>query len=145
MANPNNVLISIWPTYADAILNGTKTVELRKRVPQIEVGAQMWIYATRPIGAVVGVAVITAVTRGRPSLIWEQHGDQSGVTHSEFQTYFRGMEQAVAIELADARRIEPVSIEELRDLKHGFHPPQVMVRLTEREVSELTLRSEPLP
>jgi predicted transcriptional regulator len=54
----SDALISIRPGYANAILDGTKTIELRRRVPELVSGTRLWIYATRPTAAVVGVAPI---------------------------------------------------------------------------------------
>src|SRR4051794_32919901 len=49
VAEETDAIISIHPSYADAILAGEKTIELRRRIPNISQGARLWIYATRPI------------------------------------------------------------------------------------------------
>jgi hypothetical protein len=63
----SDAIISIHPGYADAILDGTKTIELRRRVPELANGTRFWIYATRPTAAVVGVATISDVKRAHPA------------------------------------------------------------------------------
>ena len=117
--------ISIHPRYADAILSGEKTIELRRRVPQLTSGMTLWIYATRPTGAVVGLATIQDVIRGRPATIWKQHRAEVGVDYASFKAYFDGAEEAVAILLDVARRVGPITIDQLRRIRDCFHPPQV--------------------
>lgn len=137
MSEPSDAIISIRPTYADAILAGTKTIELRRRVPTVRSGTRLWIYATRPIAAVIGVATIADVTRAHPRTIWRRHADASGVDHASFQAYFHGAQEAVAILLAAARRVSPVPLDRLREIRESFHPPQVLIRLTAPEAKTL--------
>jgi len=50
----NEVILAIKPKYARTILDGTKTVELRKRFPQgIE---RIFLYATAPEKSIIGYA-----------------------------------------------------------------------------------------
>jgi predicted transcriptional regulator len=133
----SDAIISIRPSYADAILEGTKTIELRRRIPSLANGTRLWIYATRPTAAVVGVATITDVSRASPQTIWKKHKDATGVDYASFEEYFLGAEEAIAILLATAKRISPITIEQLREIRASFHPPQVLVRLTRAEAKAL--------
>lgn len=132
-----DAIISIHPTYADAILSGQKTIELRRRLPELARGTTLWIYATRPTGAVIGVATIENVSRGRPLAIWRKHGRHAGIGYDTFKDYFAGAPEAVAISLGFATRVDPITIEQLRDVRDHFHPPQVLVRLSELEAAAL--------
>ena len=132
-----HVIISIHPRYADAILDGTKTIELRRRVPELANGTQLWIYATRPTAAVVGLTTITEVNRAHPRTIWQKHRNGAGVDHASFKEYFLGAREAVAILLGTTKRVGPISIEELRKVRDRFHPPQVLLRLTGGEAKIL--------
>ncbi|EEI27723.1 hypothetical protein [Corynebacterium glucuronolyticum] len=40
---PRSLLISIRPTFVEQILTGTKTVELRRKKPQLRPGATVYI------------------------------------------------------------------------------------------------------
>jgi predicted transcriptional regulator len=133
----SDAIISIHPGYANAILNGTKTIELRRRVPELTNGTRLWIYATRPTAAVVGVATISDVNRAHPRTIWQKHRNGAGVDHASFMEYFDGAQQAVAILLDAVKRVRPISIRELRDIRDRFHPPQVLLRLTNAEAKAL--------
>jgi predicted transcriptional regulator len=133
----SDVIISIHPGYADAILDGTKTIELRRRIPELANGTRLWIYATRPTAAVVGVATIADVNRAHPSKIWEKYKKSAGVDHASFKAYFDGAQEAVAILLGAVKRIGPITVEQLREIRAGFHPPQVLLRLTDAQARAL--------
>lgn len=132
-------IISIRPNFAEAILSGSKTVELRRRIPPIEVGTRLWIYATRPISAVVGSAVVDRIIRGTPDGVWAACAGEAAIERADFDAYFDGAAAAIGLELCDIRRGKPVAIEELRQMRSGFHPPQVITRLTQNEVVALKL------
>jgi len=133
----SDAIISIRPGYVDAILDGTKTIELRRRVPELSSGTRLWIYATRPTAAVVGVATVSDISRARPNTIWRKHRDKAGIDYASFMEYFRGAQEAVAILLATVKRVGPITIEELRQVRDRFHPPQVLLRLTRAEAKTL--------
>jgi predicted transcriptional regulator len=132
-----DVIISIHPNYAYAILAGKKTVELRRRVPDLSSGTRLWIYATRPVGAVIGVATIEAVARAHPTTIWKKHGNGAAVDYASFKAYFTGAHEAVAISMASMRHVGPIRIDQLREIRDNFHPPQVLTRLTASESEAL--------
>jgi predicted transcriptional regulator len=130
-------IISIHPKFANAILAGTKTVELRRRIPPVMIGTRLWIYATQPVGAVIGTATIEAIVRGTPEVIWNLCADRAYVSRPEFDRYFSGTSQAIGISLRGAQKIEAIEIERLRNWRIGFHPPQVMLKITASEAKSL--------
>lgn len=134
---PSDAIISIRPKYAEAILCGEKTVELRRRIPAISVGTRLWIYTTLPVGAITGTAVVHQIRRGTPGEIWREFRAHAGVNRSEFRNYFGHAIEAVALILVQPKRIAPVHIEDLRQRWSGFHPPQVIARLTASETKSL--------
>jgi len=123
--------------YADAILVGKKTIELRRRMPELPSGTRLWIYATRPTGALVGFVTIQEVARAHPTTIWKRHRDGTGVDYASFKAYFNGAKEAVAILLAAAQRVGPINIDQLRKIRDSFHPPQVLTRLSATEAKAL--------
>ena len=120
MPDATDAIISIHPDYADAILAGKKTIELRRRIPEVPSGTRLWIYATRPTGAIIGFVTIRDVARAHPATIWKKHRSGTGVDHASFKAYFNGAKEAVAILLAAARRVSPITIEELREIRDSF-------------------------
>lgn len=138
MTPESDAIISIHPRHANAILDGAKTIELRRRIPTLSIGTRLWIYATRPVGAVIGMATVERIVRGEPEEIWLEFGDQTGINRIDFDAYFNGAGEAVGLLLVDAQRsAEHVDMEQLRCLRDGFHPPQVMMAISSHEAQLL--------
>lgn len=97
----------------------------------------MWIYATRPAAAVVGIATIDTIFRGTPQAVWETYSDRIAINRHDFDRYFEGTSEAIGIRLSSIQRVHPISIERLRSWKEDFHPPQVLSRLTKTEAKGL--------
>ena len=136
-------IISIHPNHADAILAGRKTIELRRRIPSLPLGTRLWIYATRPTGAIVGIVSIRDVSSAHPSKIWEKHQDAVAIDYATFSSYFNGSKEAVAILLASAKRIRPIAVDQIRQIRDHFHPPQVLTFLSSTESKALRKIASP--
>lgn len=118
------LLLSIRPRYAHAILNGTKTAEIRRQRPAVHPGTLVIIYATKPVGALVGTARISDIREGSPAEIWEQHQHSTGVTKSEYDSYLAGADTAHLLFLHRVQRLEPLlTLEQIRSAT-AFQPPQ---------------------
>ncbi len=137
MADAGDAIISIHRTYADAILSGTKTVEFRRKLPEISCGIRLWIYATRPTAAIIGFATVRGIDRASPSMIWRKHRASAGLNHSAFRAYFEGAHEAIAILLSAVHPIGPMDVKLLSKVRTSFHPPQVLTRLTASESTTL--------
>jgi predicted transcriptional regulator len=134
----NDAIISIRPRFAEAILTGQKSVELRRRVPDLCIGTRLWIYATRPMAAVIGSVIVSEVHKGTPATIWKDFSAVAAITKFEYESYFDGSSEAVAIELQDAERNNPIHIEVLRNIWEGFHPPQVLHFVAPKKIKKLS-------
>ncbi|NYD85757.1 putative transcriptional regulator [Cellulomonas oligotrophica] len=97
-------MMSIRPPFADAILEGTKLVEFRKRRLAPDVTTVL-IYATLPVGRVVGVFEIAGYDVGSPTAVWERHKSHAGIGRAGYRDYYRGSNQAVGLLVRDARRL----------------------------------------
>ena len=99
MARPQTrrvALLSIHPRFARAILEGSKTVELRRaRLP--EDVSHIVVYATSPVQRILGWFEVSSVERDRPSKLWRRHGTSTGVSRHEFRAYFAGANEGTAI------------------------------------------------
>ena len=87
-----DVLCSIKPKYVELILNGSKTLELRRKFNRDLVNSSIFIYATHPVMAVVASATITKIETLEIFEIWRQYEGQSGVNEAHFFDYFKGCE-----------------------------------------------------
>lgn len=144
MAKPGDAIISIRPNFAAAILSGSKTVELRRRIPPLEIGTRLWIYATRPIAAVLGSAITEAIVRGTPDAVWEAYAEQAAIGRDDYDRYFDGAKEAIGISISSVRAIAPINIQQLREMRDGFHPPQVIAKLSNAEAKKLYAWSKPV-
>ncbi len=97
----------------------------------------LWIYVTKPVGAVLGVAEVKEIVAGTPAEVWARCNGSAGLDRSEFDRYFDASESAFGLVLASVRKGLPATMDTLKKLRPGFHPPQVMTRLTDDEAESL--------
>ena len=77
MTNPATVrrtlLLSLRPRFAQAILSGAKTVELRRRPVNAPPQTPIILYASSRTMAIVGTARLREVQTLAPDAAWVQH------------------------------------------------------------------------
>ena len=125
ICDPDRALVlSLKPRFAEAILTGDKTVELRRITPRITIPTLALLYATGPARSLVGSCVVRSVARLGADELWQWHGSATALTRPEFDAYLGGLDEAAALFLEQAQRL-PAPIP-LRVLRHaeGFRPPQ---------------------
>ncbi|MFF4860005.1 ASCH domain-containing protein [Streptomyces rubiginosohelvolus] len=124
------LLLSLHPRFATAILNGEKTVELRRQRVAVPPGTPVIIYATSPTMALTGTARLTGVDAAAPAHIWRRHRSNCGIRKAEYMTYMEGATQASALLLDSPQPLtDAVPLAHLRHTG-GFHPPQSYRYLT---------------
>ncbi|UST64021.1 ASCH domain-containing protein [Pseudomonas moraviensis] len=108
------VLLSIKPEYANKILSGEKRFEFRK-VSFTNSGVKtVVIYATKPVGKVVGEFEILDIYSDSPSKIWEKTKKYAGIDKEFFDSYYEGKRIAVAIAVGEVQRYKnPIELAEL--------------------------------
>ena len=119
-------VMSIRPEFADRILDGSKRVEFRKRrlAPDI---TTVLIYATMPVGRVIGAFEVGGYDIGAPTAVWERHKKHAGISRAGYRRYFSGDTTAVGILVKDARRLaNPLALTELDE---ALRVPQSFVYL----------------
>lgn len=135
------LFLSVRPKYAEKILQGMKTVELRRMRPSVSRGDLLLLYVSSPVKEVKGMSVITRVTSSRPDKLWKLIRHKASVTKDEFDGYFQGAEVAVAIHLSYVKRFAlPIALPSLREFWPGFRPPQSYRYLTPKMVFEFLER-----
>lgn len=123
MSDRRALLLSVRPRFAEAILAGKKTVEVRRRPVKVAPGTRAIIYASTPAMAVVGTARIQRAIVCKPDFAWRRHGEAIGLAHSEFEEYLAG-NMACLLILGEARSLDsPLSLQHLRK-RTSFQPPQ---------------------
>jgi len=137
VASDRALFLSLRPAYAQMILDGDKTVELRRIRPRAAVGSIAVIYAASPRSAVLGLCRVENVADAHPDEIWNLHGDLAGIDRQRFDEYFAGTATAVAITVTSpVRFLSSVPLARLRVSWLGFQPPQSF-----RYISKLDLEA----
>ena len=98
------VLFSIKPKFADAILEGTKTFELRRVVFRSPTVRKIVIYASNPVGLVIGEFMVDGILAFEPEKLWALTGKGAGVDQELFFDYFRGCEIGFALKVHRPKR-----------------------------------------
>lgn len=120
-----DVVLSIRPQYSSKILEGEKTVELRRRFPvSAPRGAIAYIYSTSPVRAMVGLAEIRQILKLPIEQIWTEFGGSASIGRDDFLNYFQGLEFGFVLVLDEARPLaRSIPLDELRE-RFDFEPPQ---------------------
>ena len=119
------VVLSLKPRFAEAILAGAKTAELRRTEPKIVVPTRALLYAASPMQALLGTCVITRVRTADLVALWREYGSRSELLYHEFQQYFEGLDAGTALTLTEPQAFsQPIPLQDLRAKPRGFRPPQ---------------------
>ncbi len=119
------IVLSLKPRFAQAILAGVKTVELRRTVPKIVIPTRALLYASSPVRALLGTCVITSVRSADLAALWHEYGSRSELSFHEFQQYFEGVAKGTALTLSEPQALSrPIPLQDLRAKPKGFRPPQ---------------------
>lgn len=123
------ILLSIKPEFALKILNGDKKYEFRKSA-FANVGATcVVIYATKPLGKIIGEFDVSEVFIDAPEVIWERTKSFAGIGKVKFDEYYFGRETAVALAVGEVRKYDvPL---ELGELGGKITPPQSFMYLND--------------
>lgn len=99
-----SVLLSIKPEFAEAILEGTKKFEFRRKVfRKPEVGIIV-VYASTPICRVIGEFRLAGILTMSPSALWAATCSAAGIDRRYFDNYFAGREEAYALKVKNPRK-----------------------------------------
>ncbi|HTN19509.1 MAG TPA: ASCH domain-containing protein [Pelobium sp.] len=115
------VILSIKPYYAEKILNGEKTYELRKSIFKVPNIKTVIIYASSPISRIIGEFEIDGIIYEEITSLWKNTKEFTSVDKNFFDEYFADREKGYAIKIKNIKRYdETYSIME----KYGKTAPQ---------------------
>ena len=144
-----SLLLSVRPRFAKAILAGEKTTEIRRSRPNLTPGSYVYVYATAPIKALLGLFRVDDLITESVGLLWAIAKTSAAITRREFDEYLYGLSKGHAISIAETSAlVQPISLADLRAIWPGFHPPQSFRYLTSSNpmaVSLMTLARRMLP
>jgi predicted transcriptional regulator len=121
-----DLVLSVRPEFAERILAGTKSVEVRRSFSVDRAPASCLIYSTTPVQAVVGTVDVVRATRLTPQEVWSRFGTRVHCTWDELSSYSAGVAKVWALELANPHRHRnPVGLSFLRSCSPlPIRPPQ---------------------
>ena len=99
------IIISINPEYVEKIISSEKKFEYRTKVAKQQVDTLI-IYATKPMMKVVAEVEVLDVIATSPEELWNQTKNQSGITKSFFDEYFKDRQIAYAYKLGKVKVYE---------------------------------------
>jgi len=140
-------LISVHPKYVQRIMQGEKKVEFRKKPFRRPVQA-VAIYATLPIGKIVGLCLKPRTCQGSPSELWSKYKAVAGMTEEEFYNYYAGSRAGFAIELHDLLILDrPIDLKALSDRlvapqNFSYLHPDIFQKIPELATLFATSRSQ---
>ncbi len=135
-----SALLSIKPRFADLLLSGEKTIELRKKAPCVERGSLLILYASSPICAFVGALEVKQVVRAEPLALWREYRQITGVSQEEYWSYYENSEMAEGVLVEQVIAFDQaLSLPEIRSVWHGFMPPQSF-RYIEARIEDAEMR-----
>jgi len=134
----NILLISVKPEFAEKIISGEKTIELRKSAPKkVSKENYILIYVTSPVKELWGMCKINNIIKDNPISFWEDFGSKTGITEEKYKEYYKTSKNVYGIELKEVRNFSKYSIE-LKHLKKAFPnfmPPQTYTYIKSDEIN----------
>jgi predicted transcriptional regulator len=132
------LFLSIRPEHGDRILQGAKTVELRRISPLISEGDKVILYFSSPVKAVRATTIVDNVSRLELDDLWRKIKKKAGITKAEFDEYFDGLDEGVAIHIKNVYELpNSVTLSALRRLWPGFVPPQSYRYFSDKQLDRL--------
>lgn len=127
-ANRDNpqLLISIKDNNAKKILEGSKSVEIRRRFSTRWIDKKILFYTSSPKKEFVGEARISDVVVDKPLNIWEQYNEEINCEYEQYLEYVKGKDRIYAIFMDQTNEYEnKISLRDLNDiLNHKLFAPQ---------------------
>ncbi|GAA2420127.1 hypothetical protein GCM10009856_32440 [Mycolicibacterium llatzerense] len=84
------VVLSIHPQFAEAIMDGRKLVEFRKR-PLANDVTIVWVYATAPVQRVIGYFEVDRTVTAAPHVLWRRFSKVGCIERIALRSLLRGL------------------------------------------------------
>lgn len=128
-----DVILSIKPIYANAILEGVKTVEFRKRIFKKNVD-KIFIYSSSPTKMIVGYFNFSNIVEDTPENLWKTFQKVGGINRDDFFEYYKETEKGFGIVIKEVVKFE-VEKDPIEFIEN-FTAPQSYVYLEREKLSK---------
>jgi predicted transcriptional regulator len=99
------ILLSIRPEHVEKIISGEKKYEYRKSAFKNDI-RKVLIYATKPIGKIIGKFNITKIISGSPEVVWKKTRARSGLSKRSYMKYFENKQTSYAFRISNFEMFE---------------------------------------
>lgn len=100
-----SVILSVKPNYAAAIMEGTKTVEFRKKVFKRPVD-KVFVYSSSPQKKIIGYFTISDIIEDTAANLWRKFGEVGGIDKKDFFEYYKNSVTGYSIKIKDYEKFE---------------------------------------
>jgi len=111
-------MLSIKPIYANAILDGSKKVEFRRKVFKKNVD-KVFIYSSSPTKEIIGYFTIDEIIEEKTTSLWRKFNSVGGIQKRDFFKYFDGLDRGFTIK-----------INKVKKFKQGVNPKVIFENFT---------------
>lgn len=121
----HTIIVSVKPPYARMLLEGSKTIELRRRFStNIPPNTRVLIYATDPVKKILGECQIKKILKLPVEDLWRASCRDAMISWGTFKSYFSDLKEGYGIVLHKQQVYkQPITLEHMRT-KYGITPPQ---------------------
>jgi predicted transcriptional regulator len=123
--------LSVKRIYAERIVSGAKTIELRKRPIGMELGDLILLYETVPDSIIKGGFIADRTICLPVAKMWEKYSPVMGVEKEFYDSYFENCESAYGTLVYQSFHFRGLSLAQIHKLCHGFVPPQATINWRE--------------
>ena len=96
------VLLSIKPEYALKIFEGSKRYEFRRVIFRREPVKRVVVYASAPVGKVIGEFEIAEILHDDIEYLWTKTEKHAGISRERFLEYFADRDKGYAIQVKNS-------------------------------------------
>jgi predicted transcriptional regulator len=128
-----NVILSIKPEYAWAILNGEKKVEFRKIMFKKKIN-KVFIYSSAPDQMFIGYFSIKEIDMDSPARLWKKYSNDGCISKEKFFDYYSNKTEGFSIVIDKVVKFT-LPLEPKKIFK-SFYPPQSF-QYCEKDISKL--------
>ena len=133
-----NVILSIKPIYAQAIIAGTKKVEFRKKIFKRRV-EKIFIYSSMPKKKMIGYFTFSDIEEDTPFNLWTKFKEVGGISEKDFFEYYKNVEKGFSIKINEVVKFENEIVPE--DFIEKFCAPQSYVYIEEKKLKSIKILS----
>ncbi len=109
----NVVLLPIKPKYAEAIKNGVKKIEFRKKEFSKNV-KYIVVYSSNPKKEIIGFFEIEDIETDSPKSLWDKYYQIAGIESESYDEYYNDSKVAVGIKIKKFHNLNrPIKLHEL--------------------------------